>query len=72
MKKSEKDFVVVWHYCANYGKDFVKAESPNEAVEKHPFFSRKDIELIAFENNIKTSAIKLKGSVRVLNKEVSQ
>ena len=62
-----KNYIVVWHYCANYGQNEVKAKTPEEAIKKHIFYKRSDIELIAFENNNKTSACKPKGLKTILN-----
>jgi len=62
-----KKFIVVWHYCANYGFNEIEARSATEAVRGHLFFKRKDIELIAFENNKETSAYKGFNAVDVAN-----
>lgn len=67
MKTNEKNFIVVWHYCANYGMNEIKANNATEAIRNHLFYGRKDIELIAFENNKETSAFKGKGMSDVIN-----
>ena len=58
--KDEKEFVVVWHYCANYGKNVVRGQNAEEVVKNHLFYGRKDIELLAFENKLETSFVKEK------------
>ena len=58
METENKKYIVVWFYCANYGYNEVIAKNPEQAIKEHIFFNRKDIELMAFENNNKTSAYK--------------
>lgn len=67
MKTENKKFIVVWHYMANYGFSEIEAENATEAIRGHLFFSRKDIELIAFENNKETSAYKELETTDVVN-----
>lgn len=56
MKATPRNYIVIWHYMANYGFNEIKAISPEMAIKNHPYHQRDDIELFAYENNIDTSA----------------
>lgn len=51
MNTDRKTYTVIWHYCANYGSNQCKATSAQEAIARHLYANRKEIELFAFETS---------------------
>ena len=46
---SEKKYLIIWTYSANYGTDIMNGTSKEDVLSRHSFRNRNDIQLVITE-----------------------